>query len=137
MDAKRLLVGTVVGGIVIMGLGFVVFGLLLQDFMAGYMSETGASAMRNPELIWPIAVGNLAWAALICVALGNRSGAGAGAATGAIVGLLLWVTADFLLYGLLDLWKPAMLVLDPLASGALSTIAGAVIGFVLSKMKSA
>jgi Na+(H+)/acetate symporter ActP len=79
----------------------------------------------------------LAWAALICHALGNRSGAGAGATVGAVVGVLLWLTADFFNYGFQTLISLQWAIIDPLLSGVLSAIAGAVIGIVVGKLKSA
>ena len=136
MDAKKLIVGSIVGGIVIFGLGYVTYVLLLADFFKD--NSTGAAnLMRTPPLYWAIGVGCLLEAALICYVLGSRSGVGAGAKTGAIVGLLMWGSANFFMYGTQDLANLTATIVDPLVSAVLTGIAGAVIGVVVGKMKPA
>lgn len=139
MDAKKIVVGTIVGGIVLFGVGYAIFEVLLGDFFASQMTETARGAMRDPPLYWSVGVGCLAWAALISYAMGARgaSGTAAGALTGVIVGFLTWLSADFFSYGFQSFTNLTQTLVDPLASAVLSGIAGAVIGIVLSKMKSA
>lgn len=70
-------------------------------------------------------------------AIGNRSGSlsiGAGAKVGAIVGFLLWFTADFTLYGITNIANLTRTVVDPLLEIVHGGIGGAVIAAVLRSM---
>jgi hypothetical protein len=89
---------------------------------------------RGGELAWAVALGALASAALIMFAIGNRGGAlsvGDGAWVGAIVGFLLWFTADFTIYGLTNIANLTRTVVDPLLEIVRGGIGGAVIAAVL------
>jgi hypothetical protein len=69
--------------------------------------------------------------------MGNRgaSGLGAGATVGAIVGLLLAVFVDFVMYGTQNISNLTATIVDPIATAVHGGIGGAVIGLVLSKIK--
>jgi RsiW-degrading membrane proteinase PrsW (M82 family) len=83
MDIKRLVTGTVVGGIAVYGLGFLIFDTALREFYAANAgSATGVD--RASPLIWAVAVGSVMYAALITLGIGGRSGATLG--TGMTVG---------------------------------------------------
>jgi hypothetical protein len=135
MDARRFIAGTVVGGIVLFFVGYLIFNMLLVGFYdANAGSATGVA--RAAPLMWSIALGCVAYAALICYALGGRAaGLGGGAKVGAIVGFLLWVTADFISYGTTNLSNLTLTMVDPLAAVVHAGIGGAVIGLVVAKMK--
>lgn len=136
MDAKKFAVGTIVGGIVIFALGFVIFNVLLESFYAANPG-TATGVQREAPLQWSLAVGCLGYAALICYAMGARaaSGLGGGAKVGAIVGFLLWFTADFIIYATSNTSTLTITIVDPLVEIVHGGIGGAVIGLVVSKMK--
>ena len=98
MDAKRLVMGTVVGGITIYVVGYLIFDVVFGAFYAANMgSATGVS--RDVNLVWAVALGSLSYAALVALAIGNRPGPstiGTGVKIGAVVGFLLWFTVDFI-----------------------------------------
>ncbi len=72
MNTKQWVVGTVAGGIVVFGLGYVLFDLLLADFYAANAgSATGV--MREPQVIWAVFVGALAYAALILYTMKSQA----------------------------------------------------------------
>ncbi len=138
MDARRFIAGTIVGGIVLFAAGYLIFNIVLAGFFAAHAgSATGVE--RDAPLLWAIAVGCLGYAALIRYAGGGRvaSGLTGGAAVGAVVGFLLWFTADFILYGTQNVSTLTAAIVDPLAGLVHGGIGGAVIGFVVSKIKPA
>jgi hypothetical protein len=100
MDAKRSLTGALVGGIVLYAAGYLIFDLAFENFYrANVGSATGVD--RGGQLVWAMLVANLAYGALITFVIENRTGTlsiGRGAGIGAIVGFLLWCTADFVYY---------------------------------------
>jgi len=94
-----------------------------------FMKPTSGSG-----LVWAVALGNLAYAALIMFVIGNRRGAlsvGDAAWVGATVGFLLWFTADFTLYGLTNIANLTRTIVDPLLEIVHGGIGGAVIAAVL------
>ena len=136
MDAKRLAVGTLVGGIVLYVVGYAIFTMAFADFYAANAgSATGVD--REGQLFWAMALANLAYAALVTFAIGNRVGSlsiGQGATTGAIVGFLLWLTADFVFYGTTNIANLTRTVVDPLLEIVHGGIGGAVIAAAFGRM---
>jgi len=135
MDTKRLAIATIVGGVVLYGVGYLMF----SRAFAGFYAANGGSATgvdRGAVLMWAVALGSLAYAALITYALGNRAGSlsiGQGATVGAIVGFLLWFTADFTLYGVTNIANLTRTVVDPLLEIIHGGIGGAVIAAVVRR----
>jgi hypothetical protein len=63
MDARRLVIGTLVGGIVVYALGYLIFILAFGSFYAANVgSATGV--IRDPEIVWAVFAGSCAYAAL-------------------------------------------------------------------------
>jgi len=139
MDSKRLVVGTVVGGIVLYALGWIIFSKLFAAFYAANAgSATGVD--RGSEIVWAVLLGNLGYAALITYAMGNRAGAvsiAQGAVIGAIVGSLAWFTADFVFYGSTNLANLTRTIVDPLLEIVHGGIGGAVIAATLRRVPAA
>jgi hypothetical protein len=138
MGTNRFVVGTIVGGIVLFALGYVIFELLMGSFMAANMATIPGLDREAPQF-WAVGVSCLAYAALICYAMGRHgaAGAAAGAKVGAIVGLLVWMTADFMSFGFQNSMNLTATLVDPLLAIVHAGIAGAVIALVVGKMKPA
>jgi hypothetical protein len=136
MDAKRLAVGTLVGGVVVYAVGYVIFTTVFANFYAANAgSATGVD--RGGELAWAIALASVAYAALITFTIGNRAASlsiSEGARVGAIVGFLLWCTADFVYYGSTNIANLTRTIVDPLLEIVRGGIGGAAIGAVLRRM---
>ena len=139
MDTKRFVVGTLVGGVVLYAAGYVIFTKAFADFYAANGgSATGVD--RGGEIFWAVALASVTYAALMMFVIGNRVGSlsiGGGAAIGAIVGFLLWCTADLVIYGTTNIASMTRTVVDPLLEIVHGGIGGAVIAAVLNKMPAA
>lgn len=137
MDTKRFATGTLVGGVILYVAGYLIFDLAFAGFYAANAgSATGVA--RDPQLVWAVALGSLSYAALVTLAIGSRAGSsnmGAGVKTGAVVGFLLWFTADFIFYGIQNVSNLTRTVVDPLLELVRSGIAGGVIAVVLGKIR--
>jgi hypothetical protein len=138
VDAKRFLAGTIMGGIVLYAVGYLIFTMAFASFYAAN-AGTATGVDRPAELMWAVVLGNLGYAALICYAMGNRAAweLGTGARIGAIVGFLIWFTTDFISYGVQDVSNLTRTIVDPLLEIIHGGIGGAVIGLVVGKMKPA
>jgi hypothetical protein len=138
VDTKRFLAGTIVGGIVLYVVGYLIFSMAFANFYAAN-AGTASGVDRPAELMWAVVLGSFGYAALICYAMGARaaSGLGAGLKTGAVVGFLMWFSVDFILYGVANVSNLARTTVDPLLELIRGGIAGAAIGLVVAKMKPA
>ena len=136
MNAKQWVIGTVVGAIVVFATGWVLFEMLLGDYYAANAgSATGLD--KEPPIMWSLAVGALAYAALIIYAMRGQAASVnmvSGMKVGAIVGFLLWATADFSLFGIVNMNNLTITLVDPLVELVHGGITGAVIGALLPKV---
>lgn len=136
MDVKRLAIGTLVGGIVVYVLGYLIFILAFGSFyQANLGSATGVT--RDPEIMWAVFLGSCTYAALITVMIGITSGAtttGEAMKRGAIVGFLLWMTADFIVYGATNTANLTRTAVDPVLELIRGGISGGIISVLLAKV---
>lgn len=140
MDSKKFLVGGITGGITNFLLGWVVWGMLLAEFMQSHM-KTYEGLMRGEEhmLMWAMVVANLSYGFLISFVLSkaNINSAGGGATAGAVIGLFLAIFFDFILHAQMDLMNTTAILVDIAASVVVSSIVGAVVGWMNSRFTKA
>lgn len=136
MNARGSFAAVIVGAIVVYAVGYVIFDTVFASFYAANAgSATGVP--REPQILWAILLGSLAYAALITYVMNQGAGAASlasGAQTGAIVGLLLWATVDFVFYGSTNISNMTIALVDPILEFVRGGISGAVIALVLGKM---
>ena len=139
MDIKRFIIGTVVGAITLYILGYVIFDLVFAEFYAANAgSATGL--VKDPQVIWAVALGTLSYAALLAFAIGARAGSATiveGLKIGAIVGFLMWFAVDFIFYGIFNISNLTLTIADSLLELIRAGITGAVIATVLGKVANA
>ena len=139
MDIKRLIIGTVVGAITLYILGYLIFDLALAEFYAANVgSATGL--VKDPQVIWAVALGTLSYAALLAFAIGTQTGSATivdGLKIGAIVGFLMWFGADFIFYGIFNISNLTLTFVDSLLELIRAGITGTVIAAVLGKIAAA
>jgi hypothetical protein len=134
MDMKRLAAGTIVGGISVFVMGYLIFGIAVADF---YAADSIPGTYREAPVLWALALGNLSLAALITLGIESSHRAptvGAGFGTGALIGFLAFFTVDFIIYGVTNIWGLSSTAVDPFLSALNSGIAGAVIAAVLARV---
>ncbi len=134
MDKKRLMTGTIIGGVVLFMLGYLFYEMLLAEFFAANAgSATGV--YRETPIFWAILVGELMMAALITMAIDKMgaSSMAAGAKVGAALGFMVWFSVDFILYGLTNIGTLTSTIADPVVEIVRAGIVGAVIAMVLAK----
>ena len=135
MNGKKLLIGTIVGGIVLFFLGRLFWGILFAGFFdANAGTATGVG--RETVLLWATILGMLSLSCLVTLAIG-WSGASTvleGLKIGAIVGFLVWFGVDLIFYGNFHLSKLAATMVDPILELVRTGIAGAVIAGVLQRV---
>ncbi len=136
MNAKQLAVGIIVGTLVSMIVGYVIWDVLVADFFASNMgSATGV--MRDTQLLWAVIIGTVSYTALIALALGAQSGEptiAGGLKVGAIVGFLVWFSVDFILFGIMNVNTLTIAIVDPILEAIRAGITGAAIAAVAAKL---
>ena len=137
MDTKRLVIGTLAGGIVMYLVGYLTWGVVFADFFAANTgSATGVD--RESNIIWAVVLGTPSLAALVTLGVGSQAGGATimnGFKVGAIVGFLVWFGVDFIHYGAFNLSNLTATIVDPLLKIVRTGIGGAVIALVLGKLK--
>jgi len=138
MDSKRFAAGTIVGGIVLYVVGWLLFTKAMGAYYAAN-AGTATGVARDGEILWAMLVGNLAYAALVTYTV-LRGGQGAsvtdGAKIGAIVGFLMWCTADFVFFGSTNIANLTRTIVDPVLEIIHGGIGGAAIAATLARMTS-
>jgi len=136
MNMKRVMIGSITGLVAIYIVGIVFWQMLFADFFAAN-AGSAEGVMREAPILWAVALGALLYGAMVTLMLEVRSGATSvvdGVKVGALVGLLLWGTADFVLYGYMNLDNLTATIADTILEGIRGGIAGGVIAVVLSKI---
>ena len=126
MDIKRFVVSVIAGAATMHAIGYLVFDVATADFYAA--NATGL--IRDSNLQWSIALGNLSLATLLALYIAARSDkptVAGGLLTGAVVGFLVWCGADFTFYGYESRWNLTLTITDPMLAAIQTAIAGAVI----------
>lgn len=134
MNTKRLVTGALVGGIVLWGVGYLIWRVAFASFFAAN-AGSAIGVARDPSLMWAIVLGNLALALLLTLAVtwARASSIAEGFKIGAIVGFLVWFGVDFIHYGISNVSNLTATIIDPLLEIVHNGIAGAAIVAVLTK----
>jgi hypothetical protein len=134
MDAKRLLIGALVGGITMYLVGYLIWALVFADFFAAN-AGSAQGVGRDAPVLWARALGTLSLATLVTLAIGWAGASSVGEAfkIGALVGFLVWFGVDFIRYGNTNVWNLTNTVVDPVLEIIRTGVGGAVIGAVLGR----
>lgn len=135
MTAKQLVTGTVVGAAAMTASGYALFGLILGDFFSSALrSDSMTTVSRDSPLVWAVALGALSYGALLTLAIMQRfkvPSIGDGAKVGGVLGLLVWLTADLMLYGISNVLTLTAALVAPVIELVPSAVSGAAIAWTL------
>ena len=132
MDTKRVAIGTVVTGITMFLVGYLIWDILF-DYYAAAVDAAGIA--RAPQLFWVLVASDVPFAALVTLTIerGGSSTIGGGVKVSAIVGFLVWSGVALVHYGSMTAFDLTATILDPLLSGVHFGIGGGVIAAVLGR----
>jgi hypothetical protein len=134
MATQRLLIGTVVGGIVLFFVGYLLFGIVFADFFAAN-AGTASGVPKMPFNFVALGIGQLGFAAALTLILGwaGVRDIATGATTAGIVGLLFFLGIDLTMYATTNTQNLTATLVDPVISAVLFAVAGAAIAAVAGK----
>lgn len=132
MDLKKLFMGGIVGGILFFLLGWLIYGMLLMDFMNNHTGAAGNVSRTEPDFLY-LAIGNLAMGFLLAYIFvkGNVNSMANGFITGGIVGLLIAVGYDCMIYATTTVISKTAMAADVAVSTVMTAVAGAVVAMVM------
>ena len=133
----RVLAATVAGGITYFILGFVIWGLFLEDAMRPHMNVY--PGLMNVVPIWaPLILANLVTAFLLAYILDNWAQVrtfGGGAKAGAIIAFLQTLSFQLMFLAFMNIHKDYIPpIVDVVVATVMGAITGGVIGLVLGMM---
>lgn len=134
MDIKKLLFGGIAGGVAFFLLGWLIYGMLLTDFMNNHQGIIGNINRAEPDYMYLI-IGNLAMGFLMAYIFikGNVNSLAGGITTGGIIGLLMSVGYDCMMYATTNIASKTAIAADVAAMTVMTAIVGAIVG-ILSGM---
>lgn len=137
MNANKILVAGVVGGIFAFLLGYVVWGILLKDALPD--NVPGLMRPESEMIYWALIVSNIIFGiflSYIFVEWANISTWMTGARAGAILGFLITASYDLSFYSMSNMFGGmGELLMDIVANTVWSAIIGAFIGWWLGWRK--
>lgn len=136
MSIKKLLMGGITGGVLFFLLGWVIYGMLLLNFMNTHTGVAGNVARPEPDFLYLI-IGNLAMGFLMAYIFikANINSFGSGLITGGAIGLLMAVGYDCTVYATTTIASKTGMAADVIAFTVMSAITGAVVGAVIGMGK--
>ncbi len=133
MDVKKFIVGTATGGIVYFFLGFIFYAIVFQDFFAANQGSATGVPKGDDMQYWPLVLGNMSWAALLTYAIRNWANANTfaeGAKVGALVGLLMTLGFDMVMYDTTNIMTMTAAMADVVIGTLMGAISGGIIALV-------
>lgn len=129
MNTKKIVVGSLAGGLAYFLLGWVVYGILMKDYCATNMNQTG---MRKEEemILWAIGVSNIAFAMLLALIFSwsNTSSILNATKMAAIIGLLVSISIDLSFYAMTTMYQSrSIIIVDVIVNTTLTAIVGAIV----------
>ena len=136
MDIKKLLLGGIAGAVTTFLLGWLLFGMLLMDFMKRHPGAAGNISRAEPEFLY-LVIGNLAMGFLFAYLFikANISSMGSGLVAGGIIGALMSAGYNCIWYATSTAISKTGMAADVGASIVMFAISGAVVGMVMGMGK--
>ena len=135
MDAKKFLIGTLVGGIAFFFLGYLIYGMTLASFFAGHAGSASGEMKSMEEIVWwALIAGNLASGALlsfIFLKWAHITTFGSGASAGATIGFFMALSMDLIRFGTSNSMDLTASLTDVVVGTVMTALAGGAIGAVL------
>lgn len=137
MKTNKILIGGLVGAVVFFFLGWLIYGVVLYDYMLNNYDQS-LSRPEEDMIWWAMILSSLASGFLIAVILNwsNSITCMDGAKKGAILGFLLSVSLDFSFYSMSTMFLSFTPVfVDVITYVVYWAIAGAVVAYAMGLVK--
>jgi hypothetical protein len=137
MKTNKILFGGLAGGLAFFLLGWLVYGVLMMDYMNANYNQCAMKPME--EMVWwALLLSNFASGFMLAFIFSwsNTSGWMAGAKVAGIIGLLMYISFDLSMYSMSTMYRGLDVVfVDILVATVFIAVVGAIIGFVMGMGK--
>lgn len=137
MDTSKIIVAGLVGGVVAFILGFLVWGLALNSFMAENTGSATGVMKSEADFNWiAMVLGHLSYGLLFAIVFGrwaSISTFATGAKAGAVLGFLFGFTSDMIMYGSTNIMNLTGTIVDIVAMTIIGAIVGGVVALMLGR----
>jgi len=130
---NRVIWATLAGGVASYLLGWLIYGIILHDMSNMYGSATGVQR-TDMSAMWALILGNFVLAYFLAHVFSRWAGVNTlqgGLQTGALLGFLIWLGVDLIMFGTTNIYSTTGLVVDVVTSAIMGAVTGAVVGWVL------
>ncbi|TKC09636.1 hypothetical protein [Pedobacter frigoris] len=135
---NKILISGIVGGVVFFLLGWLVYGIIMMDFMSANAGPAASMQKQVPDM-FHLVIANLAWGFLYAIVLGKWSSGlsiAQGAMRGALLALMVALFIDLTLYATTTMFTMECILADIVAMTVIGAIGGAAVTWVLRMKKS-
>ncbi len=138
MDIKKWVIGGITAGILLFLLGWLIYGMLLMNFMNNHTGAAGNVMKQEPEMLY-LVIGNLAAGFMLAYILmkANVTTMAGGFITAGIVNLLMAVSVDCMIYATTTTISKTAMAADVAASTVMFAIVGGITAMVMNMGKKA
>jgi hypothetical protein len=136
MKTQKILVGTLTGGVVLFLLGWLIYGILLKDYMAANCNTEGSRPM-DQMIWWALILSNFTWGLLLstCIYWFGVFSPSAGGRVGAVLGLLTGLAFDLGMYSMTTMYLNAnVIIVDVIAYVIMFALAGMITAWAMAKV---
>lgn len=132
MNTKTI-VAVALGAITYFILGFLIYGLLLMDFMQANTTEYAGLMKDESQMMMGYVFGSILFAMLLTYILQKTTVRNArnGLITAGVVSLLIGANIDLMFYFGMNMYTPAFVITDIIAYAVMGSLTGWVIGWSL------
>jgi uncharacterized membrane protein len=138
MNNKKILIGGIAGGILFFLLGWLVYGILLVDFMNQHAGLKGNVNRSDTDMqMGYILAGSILQGVMLAYVLvkANINNIAAGLITGVVIGFLISTSYDLTMYGTTYILSKKAIMADIIGATLISAMVSAVIVFIINKIK--
>ncbi|MBI3258065.1 MAG: hypothetical protein HYZ54_01065 [Ignavibacteriae bacterium] len=133
---KRILIGTVISGVLSFFSGWLIFGMLMMGMMRPHIME-GIERLPMPDMVW-LFVGNLFWGLVmstIFVKWAKVYSFSRGVTVALLVFVPLSIAIDLQTWSLMTIYKDMSIIFyDAIGTAVLVAIVGGLLGMIFGKM---
>ena len=134
MKTKKILLGGLAGGVTFFLLGWLIYGVLLMDYMTANSNQCASKPMGE-MIFWALILSNLAYGFLIACVINwsNTTGVMSGVRIGAVVGFLFATSIDLSFYSMTNMYSNLTpLFVDIIVTIAITSVLGGVAAWVMA-----
>ena len=137
MKTKRILFGGIAGGVIFFLLGWLIYGMLLMDFMAVNTNQ-GLSKPMDEMIWWAMILSNLASGFLLSFVINwsSTTAVMSGIKFGGVIGFLFAFGIDFSFYSMTTMYPDLTPVfVDIISYTVMTAVTGGVVAWVMGMVK--